>query len=409
MKAIIVVGDGMADRPLRELDGKTPLEAAETPNLNEVARSGVCGIMDILSPGRPPGSDVANLALLGYDPYRCYRGRGALEALGAGIEMGEGDVALRGNFATLEDGVILDRRAGRIDGTVFADYLRDVRLEAYPDVRVLVRPTLGHRLVVVLRGKGLSWRVSDIDPHKIGVPPLKAEPLDDSPEARRTACILNELYEVLRRRMEEHPINEERRLKGLPPANAIILRGAGAPPRVRPLSEIYGIKGACVAVTPTVRGACAAAGLDLYDAPGATGGVDTDAVSKARVAVDLLKDYDLIYIHVKGTDNATHDGDVETKMMVIRKIDDMIGYLLDHVEADDTYITVTADHTSSIRVREHVGDPVPVAISGPEVRVDNVEFYSERLCARGGLGRIRGVDLMPMLMNFLDRVERFGA
>jgi len=407
MKAVIVVGDGMADRPLRELDGRTPLEAAETPNLDEVARGGVCGIMDILSPGRPPGSDVANLALLGYDPYRCYRGRGALEALGAGIEMGEGDVALRGNFATIRDGVIVDRRAGRIDGTIFTEYLSDVKLEDYPDVEILVRPTLGHRLVVVLRGEGLSWRVSDIDPHRTGVPPLKAEPLDDSPEAERTARILNQLYEVLREKMERHPINRERLERGLPPANAIILRGAGAPPRVEPLGEIYGVRGACVAVTPTIRGACAAAGLDIYDAPGATGGVDTDAVSKGRVAVKLLRDYDLIYIHVKGTDNATHDGDVEAKMMVIEKIDEMVGYLLDHVE--ETYIAVTADHTSSIRVREHVGDPVPIAIWGPEVRMDDVEAYSERLCARGGLGRIRGVDLMPILMNLLDRVERFGA
>jgi len=123
--------------------------------------------------------------------------------------------------------------------------------------------------------------------------------------------------------------------------------------------------------------------------------------------VKLLRDYDLIYIHVKGADNATHDGDVEAKMMVIEKIDDMVGYLLDHVE--ETYIAVTADHTSSIRVREHVGDPVPIAIWGPEVRADDVEAYSERLCARGGLGRIRAIDLMPILMNLLDRVERFGA
>ncbi|KYH38877.1 MAG: phosphoglycerate mutase [Candidatus Bathyarchaeota archaeon B23] len=409
MKAVIVVGDGMADRPLRELGGKTPLEAVETPNLDEVARGGVCGIMDILSPGRPPGSDAANLALLGYDPYECYRGRGALEALGVGLEVREGDVALRGNFAALEDGVVVDRRAGRIDGAIFTDYLRDVRLEAHPEVEVLVRPTLGHRLVILLRGRGLSWRVSDIDPHRTGVPPLKAEPLDASPEAARTADILNKLYEALKRRMELHPINEERRRGGLPPANAILLRGAGAPPAVRTLGELYGVRGACVAVTPTVRGACAAAGLDLYDAPGATGGVDTDAVSKARVAERILGEYDLIYIHVKGADNASHDGDVEAKMGVIRKIDEMVGHLLDHVDPGEVYIAVTADHTSSTRVREHVGDPVPLAIAGPEVRVDDVEAYTERLCARGGLGRVRGVDLMPMLMSLLGHVERFGA
>lgn len=409
MKAIIVVGDGMADRPLRELSGRTPLEAVETPNLDEVAMRGVCGIMDVLSPGRPPGSDVANLALLGYDPYKCYMGRGALEAMGAGIEVEVGDVALRGNFATLKNGVIVDRRAGRIDGTIFLDYLTEVELKDHPDLEILVRPTLGHRLVVVLRGEGLSWRVSDIDPHRVGIPPMRARPLDGSPEAARTAEILNKLYELLRCRMEDHPINRERERRGLPPANAIILRGAGAPPEVKSFRELYGVRGSCVAVTPTVRGACAAAGFDLYDAPGATGGVDTNALSKAKVAGHILKNYDLVYLHVKGADNASHDGDVEAKMEMIEKIDRMVRYLLDHIDPEETYIAVTADHTSSIRMREHVGDPVPLAIVGPDVRVDGVKAYTERMCAEGGLGRIRGVDLMPILMNLQGRVERFGA
>ena len=410
MRTILIVGDGMADRPLIELGGRTPLEAAETPNLDAVAAGGVCGIMDIIAPGRPPGSDVANLTLLGYDPQECYRGRGALEAMGAGLEVKPGDVAFRGNFAYVEDDeVVVDRRAGRVDGSAFRRYLSNFRLDSYPDLEVTVRPTLGHRLAVILRGEGLSWRVSDIDPHRNGARVLEATPLDGMAEARRTAAVANELYSVLREMMRGHPLNKERGKAGLPPANAILLRGAGEPPAITPLTDLYGVRCACVAVTPTVRGACLSAGFDVHDAPGATGGVDTDVTAKAKVVERVLPRYDLVFVHVKGTDNASHDGDLELKISVIEKIDGMVGHLLGHVDAAETYVAVTADHTTSVRERDHVGDPVPVAILGPEVRSDHVASYSERACACGGLGRIRGKDLMPTLLNLQGRVALYGS
>lgn len=400
----------MADRPLKELGGRTPLEAAETPNLEAVARGGICGIMDVIAPGRPPGSDIANLTLLGYDPLECYRGRGALEAMGAGLTVKPGDVAFRGNFANVNDGeVVVDRRAGRMDGSIFREYLSDIRLDAHPDVEVIVRPTLDHRLVVILRGEGLSWRVSDIDPHKTGIRVLRSQPLDETAAAQRTAAVANELYRVLREMMREHPLNRERAEAGLPPANAVILRGAGEPPAITPLTDLYDARGACVAVMPTVRGACLSAGFDLYDAPGATGGADTDTVSKAEAVERILPRYDLVFVHVKGTDVASHDGDQELKMRVIEKIDTMVGHLLDHVDPAETYITVTADHTTSTREQNHTGDPVPLAILGPEVRSDGVAAYSERACAGGGLGRIRGRDLMPILLNLQDRVRLYGS
>jgi len=410
MRTILVVGDGMADRPLKELGGETPLEAAETPNLDAVARGGICGIMDIIAPGLPPGSDVANLTLLGYDPLECYRGRGALEAMGAGLEVRRGDVAFRGNFAYVDgDGVVVDRRAGRVDGSVFRDHLSEVSLDAYPDVEVTVRPTLGHRVAVILRGEGLSWRVSDIDPHRTGVPALESHPLEETAAARRTADVANELYRVLRKMMGGHPLNRERVEAGLPPANAVILRGAGEPPAIKPLTGLYGVRGACVSATPTVRGACLSAGFDLYDTPGATGGADTDTISKAATAEQVLPGYDLVYVHVKGTDVASHDGDAELKISVIERVDAMVGHLLGHVEGAETYIAVTADHTTSVRVKDHTGDPVPVAILGPEVRSDAVTSFSERACAVGGLGRIRGRELMSILLNLQDRVKLVGS
>lgn len=410
MRTILVVGDGMADRPLRELGGRTPLEAAETPNLDTVARGGVCGIMDIIAPGRPPGSDVATLTLLGYDPLESYRGRGALEAIGAGLKVRPGDIAFRGNFAYVDDdGVVIDRRAGRVDGSVFREYLSDVHLDAYADVEVTVQPTLAHRLAIILRGKELSWRVSAIDPHEVGARVRRSAPLDETVEARRTAAITNELYRVLREMMRRHPLNRERAEEGLPPANAVLLRGAGEPPAITPLTDLYGVRAACVAVTPTVRGACLYAGFDLHDAPGATGGVDTDAITKAEVAERVLPGCDLVFVHVKGTDVASHDGNPELKIRVIEKIDGMVGHLLDHIDTAETYVAVTADHTTSIRVRDHTGDPVPVAIIGPEVRSDDVMAYSERACAGGGLGRIRGKELMPILLNLQGRVRMYGC
>ncbi|MGQ9679583.1 MAG: 2,3-bisphosphoglycerate-independent phosphoglycerate mutase [Candidatus Bathyarchaeia archaeon] len=409
MKAILIVGDGMSDRPLKELDGKTPLEAANTPNLDKVARLGVCGIMDIISPGIPPGSDVANLALIGYDPVRSYRGRGALEAFGVGITVSEGDVAFRGNFAYIEDGRVIDRRAGRIDGSIFKDYLSKIQVPSHPEVSVTVMPTLEHRLVVVLRGKGLSWRISDTDPHKDKVSVLKSMPLDSSKEAERTASIINELSEELMDLMRRHPINRERAKESLPQANGILLRGAGEPPAITPIRELFNIKGGCVSATPTVRGVCRYAGFDVYDAPGATGGIDTDTISKAKTAERILSDYDLVYIHVKGTDNASHDGNPRLKIRVIENIDKMMGHLLDHVDLEETYIAVTADHTTSCVAKDHRGDPVPVAVYGPEVRPDAVTSFSERSCATGGISRIRGMDLMPMLLDFLGKTKLIGS
>jgi 2,3-bisphosphoglycerate-independent phosphoglycerate mutase len=410
MKAVLIVGDGMADRPLKELDGKTPLEAADTPALDEIARLGECGIMDTISPGRPPGSDVANLALLGYDPFICYRGRGALEALGAGLDVREDDVAFRGNFATADEkDIIVDRRAGRVDGKIFEKYLTDIALPSHPEVKAIVRPSVEHRVAIVLKGERLSWKIGDSDPHRDEAPAKRVEPLDESPEAKRTAEITNELLEVLKERLRECPINQRRIEEGLKPANIILVRGAGAPPQVKPLKELYSVRGACVAVNALVSGVCRSAGLDILEVPGGTGGVDTDTIAKARVVEEKTQGYDLVYLHVKGTDNASHDGDIESKIKMIEKIDRMARHLLDHLDVDETYIAVTADHTTSLRERDHRGDPVPLAIAGPDVRRDEVTTYGERSCAMGGIGRIRGVDLMPILMNYLGKVPLYGS
>jgi 2,3-bisphosphoglycerate-independent phosphoglycerate mutase len=412
MKAILIIADGMADRPIKELDWKTPLEAAHKPSLNKVAKTGVCGIMDLISPGIPPGSDAATLALLGYDALKVYSGRGALEAVGSGLEVLAGDVAFRCNFATVNEKlVVLDRRAGRIaneDAAKLTASLQKARLHK-PQVKFIFKSTIQHRAVLVLRGPKLSTAVSDSDPEKVGVKVSEIEPLDKSPEAKRTAEILNELTAKFRKVLETHPVNRERIKRKLPEANFILCRGAGTVPSIKPISEIYGIKGVCVAAAALVKGVCKAAGMKLVNVKGATGTPQTDFMAKAKATVQALESSDFVVLHVKATDAVSHDGDYEQKIRMIEKFDGMMGYMLDNLDLSTTYLAVTTDHTTSCITRNHEGDPVPVAITGPQVRRDGVEEFDERTCSKGGLNRIRGMDLMPILMNLIGKAKKFGA
>jgi len=342
-----------------------------------VAETGVCGIIDTIAPGVPPGSDTAHLALLGYDVFKVYTGRGALEAIGSGVEIQPGDVAFRCNFATVDDNFrVLDRRAGRIETQDASQLARDLKKVSHKEAQVTFQNTVQHRAILLLRGSGLSAMVSDSDPQKVG---------------------------------KRVPVNEERKKKGLLPANVILCRGAGTLPGLTTLSLRYGIQAAAIAAMPLVRGVCKVAGMTVLNVSGATGTYDTDARAKAKAAIQALKSNDLVLVHVKATDIASHDGNAEQKIRMIEKIDDMVGHIVKNVDMDETFVAVTTDHTTSLLTGEHEGDPVPVAITGPGVRTDEIREFDERACARGGLGRIRGVDLVPTLMNFLGKTKKFGA
>ncbi len=403
----------MADRPIKELDSKTPLEAARKPSLNQIAKTGVCGIMDPISPGLPPGSDTATLALLGYDALKVYSGRGGLEAIGSGVKILLGDVAFRCNFATVDENlVVLDRRAGRIvneDASKLAGSLQKIKLGKPLDVEFLFENTIQHRAVLVIRKHGLSTAVSDSDPGKVGEKVLDVQPVDESSEAELTADIVNKLMREFHKILKEHPVNKERGERGVPPANMILCRGAGTVPNIAPLSQIYGIRAVCIGATPLVRGVCKAAGMKLTDVEGATGTPQTDFMAKAKATIREIKTNEFVLLHVKATDVASHDRNIEQKIELIEKIDRMLGYVLSNIDLDATYVAVTADHTTSSITRDHEGDPVPIVITGPYVRRDDVEEFDERSCAKGGLNRIRGVDLMPILMNLIGKTEKFGA
>lgn len=413
MKAILVIADGMADRPVKELDWKTPLEASHKPTLDQLAKTGVCGIIDPISPGRPPGSDTATLALLGYDVLKVYSGRGALEALGSGVTVSKGDIAFRCNFATAnKDLVVLDRRAGRIateEAAKLAESLQKIRLEKPVRTSFLFKSTIQHRAVLVLRGPGWSTAISDSDPGEVGEIVPEIRPLGKSRNAALTAKVVNELSSEFRRVLENHPVNRNRVEQGEPPANIILCRGVGTVPRIEPLSKTYCINAACVGATALVKGVCKAAGMELIHVSGATGTFQTDYLVKAKMAAQALEQCDFVLLHVKAPDVASHDRNVRQKIEAIERIDHMLSHLLKNIDISSVCVAVTADHTTSVLTGRHEGDPVPIVIAGSNVRRDDVAEFGERSCAKGGLNRIRGLDLMPLLMNLIGKTRIFGA
>jgi 2,3-bisphosphoglycerate-independent phosphoglycerate mutase len=396
----------MGDRPVFELGGRTPLEAAETPNFDALAKEGINGMMDPIAPGIPPGSDTSHLAYLGCDPFECYTGRGPMEAAGIGMDVQPGDVAFRCNFGTIDDDmVVTDRRAGRITtGThELASSLDGLEIEG---VQVIFKESVAHRGALILRGDGLGANITDVDPHEPGAR-IHTSAAHDR-ESEKTARVVNELVRISREKFEDHPVNLKRKAQGLPPANVLLPRGAGVMAAVSSFEEKFGLRGAAIAEVGLIYGVARVVGLDVIVIPESTGGLDTDLGAMGRGALSALRDHEFVMMNVKGCDIAGHDGRPEAKRDFIQGIDAMLGEMVKQV-GEQTYIAVTADHSTPVSLMDHSGDPVPLCIRGKGVRVDDVASCGERSCARGGLGRIRGTDLPNVLLDLMGRAQKFGA
>jgi phosphoglycerate mutase (EC 5.4.2.1) len=409
-KILLIIADGLGDRPTRELNGRTPLEAADKPNLRELIRSSVGGLMDPIAPGVRAGSDTSHLAIFGLDPFKYYKGRGAFEAIGAGAVLEPGDVAFRGNFATVkEDLTVIDRRAGRKIEEA-DDLVRELneKVGEINGVKVMFYHGTEHRVAVVLRGQGLSDKVSDTDPHEVNRRVLESRPLDGTKEAERTAEVLNKLtrrvYEVL----SQSELNKLRVSKGLPPANVILLRGASIFEGLPKFKDYTGLNAGAVSATALIKGICKQLGMDVITPPGATGGVDSDLNAKADAAAKMLEEKDFVFVHVKGTDAASHDGNARAKVDVIERIDRMIGRILDRV-GSELVIAFTGDHTTPVEVKEHTSDPVPFMLYLPfQANFDGLSDFNEREVKKGSL-RIRGLDVTNLLLGYSNRAEKYGA
>lgn len=400
----MLILDGLGDRPVDGLNGKTPLEKADNPNLNQFAKEGINGIMDTIAPGIVPGSDTGHLALMGYDPYKVYTGRGPFEAAGIGLEVKPGQVAFRCNFGTIDDGKITNRRAGRIKEKT--DKLAEAVNKIDLGVDFHFKEAVEHRGVLILKGEGLGSGITDVDPHETGVGYHKALPTEENKENKRTAEIINEFTSKTVEVLSDHPINKERKSSKKPPANIILSRGAGAVPEMKSISENKGIEGAAIAGIPLVQGVCRLAGMDIIDIEGATGGLDTDIEAIMRGIKTNLKDYDFILANIKAFDLLGHDGLAVKKAELIEKLDEKLEHILD---LEDTYIVITGDHSTPVTVKGHSGDPSPIMIFGEEVRKDDVEKFDERSCSKGGLGRIYGKDVLNIMLDLAKRGEKFGA
>jgi len=399
-KILLIVIDGLGDKPILELENKTPLEAAKTPNLDWLANQGICGqVLPFQFPQQEkPESDTCHLALFGYDPKIYYLGRGPYEAAGVGIKLREGDVALRVNFATVDENLkVIDRRAGRIEKTQpLIKALSKIKIKG---IKFILKKSYGHRAVLVLHClkcnfKHLSARVSDGDPRRIGVKAKKILPLDNSKKVKFTAKILNEFLEKAHQILKNHPLNRERIKNGLLPANFLLVRGAGKLGKTPSFKEKYNLKAVCIAGGALYKGIAKILGMKEIKVKGATGLANTNLKGKIQAVKKALKRSAFVFLHIKAADSLAEDGNFLGKMKFIEKIDRNLKLILN---LKDTLIVVTADHSTCSLLKRHCLESIPTLIYGNGQ--DSVKEFSEKACKKGGLGQISQLNLMKKIME----------
>ncbi len=420
MKLLYIVLDGAADRVQ---DSPTSYEAAKTPVLDYLAKIGICGMMYTIGKGIAPESDTAVLSILGYDPHKCYTGRGPLEALGAGIRIREGyEVAFRANFATIDEatGKIIDRRCGRdlsnTEAKLLAKALDGMDLGLYEGY-ARVAATIGHRAIVVIGSRSfeLSDKVSNTDPaySKVGTISIairefrpyitKCKPLDESIEARRTAELVNRFTSLAIEKLKEHEVNKEREAKGKLKANVILLRDAGGSlPKVEPISKRYNRRFAALTEMPVEKGIATLLGMTVAEVPPPTDDKRNDYLLRLKTVLKLIKTHDAVYVHLKGPDEPGHDKDLKRKAQAIELIDlYFMKPLIEEINLKETCLLITSDHATPWTVGAHTDDPVPVILVSPKIKPDGVDRVSEKLCLeKGGLGLIEhGWDLLPKVFE----------
>lgn len=403
MKHIIILGDGMADWKIESLDNKTPLQYADTPNMDKLARMGRTGMLKTVPDGFHPGSEVANSTILGYDQRKVYEGRGPLEAASIGVELAPDDLALRCNLVCIENGKIKNHSAGRLE-TPEGDMLIKFLQKHLGNDRIHFYTGIQYRHLLVI--KGGDKHIDCTPPHDVpGQPfmPLMVKPV--SPEGRETAELLNSLVLKSQELLGKHPLNLKRASEGKDPANSIWPWSGGYRPHMKTMEEVFPDKihsGAVITAVDLIRGIGRYAGLECIDVEGATGLADTNYEGKAAAAVEALKRVDFVYLHVEASDEAGHDGDVALKLKTIENLDKrIVGPVMNAVKDSGTPVSVAVlpDHPTPCEHRTHTNEPVPFLIYYPGIEADGVETFDEDSCKNGNYGNLEESEFINEFMK----------
>jgi len=386
-KVVLFILDGLGGLPAGP-DAVTELEAAKTPNLDRMASEGICGLHQAIGPGITPGSGPAHLGVFGYDPLKYQVGRGVLSALGVNFELRAGDIAARGNFCTIdEEGLITDRRAGRIPTETNEALCAKLRSVKVSGAEVFVETVKEHRLLVVFRGDGLSHDLKDTDPQAVGVAPL--DPVATSKAAEKSVGVVKEFLSKAREVLADSS-----------PANMMTLRGFAEKPDLPLFGETYGVRAGAIASYPMYRGVAKLVGMEVLE----TG---LEVPDEFTTIEKRWNEFDFFFIHVKKTDSTGENGDFDGKVQVIEMVDELLPRILD---LGPSAMVVTGDHSTPSLMRSHSWHPVPTLLWGQNVRPDGVKEFGERACLAGALGvRLPAIDLMPIAMAHAGRLEKFGA
>ncbi|KAJ8656981.1 hypothetical protein O0I10_007315 [Lichtheimia ornata] len=423
-KLLIVLIDGIGDVAVPELDNRTPLQAANIPWMDKLAASGLNGLLDSVEPGLACGSDTAHMSILGYNPRQYYRGRGAFETMGAGLEMIPGDIAFKSNFAYLDrsTGIVVSRRADRHFeglGPTLCDAIDNIKLPSFPNHTVAVKYATEHRCGVRVRGPGLTDMITGTDPLKDNLPLVTCEPTDETDDARMTSELINELSDAFYNALSKHPINDDRRKAGKNPANCILLRGCGSCIDVPSIEQLHGLKSFLIAPTCIIAGLGMTVGMDIIKVEGATGDYHTNFQAKADAAVENLTSskYDFGFLHIKAVDDAGHDRNVPLKVQFLEKIDAAIGDIISRLNKDELEnggseytVIIASDHSTPVLYGDHSSEPVPFCISRVKyvmdgTRGDNVERFDENAAVQGALGRFCGAELIKLAKSYMSHAS----
>ncbi len=400
MKGIIFLADGMADRPLAQLGGKTPLEYVPTPAMDSIAANGVNGMFLTLPDGLPTSSDVANMSVLGFYPEENYPGRGPIEAISQNIELAANDIAWRCNLVTVsQEGILQDYSAGHIDNQDSNAIMRDLQREFGSD-KVSFFPGVSYRNLLILHGEEFSDAVDYAKPDSsqgIHIDELRLTPLPGNSKALHTVAFLDDLCAKVAKFLAGHPLNGGKNM----PATHIWPWSPGKKPALKSFSERYsGRSGAIISAVDVIKGIGKCAGMKVIDVPGATGFIDTNYAGKAQAAIEAIQTHDFVYLHVEAIDECSHMGDLELKMQAIADFDaKIIAPVMKALAGQAIRFAILPDHPVPIELRQHTVEPVPLAICGSGIKPDGVLHYSEIAAGEGSLGLLRGDRLIRILLD----------